>query len=237
MKKVVAIHQPESFPWLGFFHKMHLADVFVILDTVQFEKNNVQNRNKILIGGKPSWLTLPVKSHQSNAKIHEIKINWESPDIKKHLATLKQNYGKHPHAEEVLEFLESHYGKKHEKLSDFNTDLILFLKERLGIDTEVIKASELSLSGNARGGTEVTLEICKTLGADTYLSGSGAKVYLKTDAYKQEGINVIFQEFKHPTYSQYKNKNFVPYLSIIDLYFNHGPESLKHILKDNWQEL
>lgn len=216
---------------------MHLADVFVILDTVQFEKNNVQNRNKILMSGKPSWLTIPVQSHPSKAKIHEIKINWDSPDIKKHLVTLKQNYGKHPHAREVLEFLESHYGKKHEKLTDFNTEFILFLRDRLGIDTKIIRASELPLSGNARGGTEVTLEICKLLGADLYISGSGAKTYLKTEEYDKAGIKVIFQEFKHPEYSQYRNNEFIAYLSVLDLYLNHGPESLKHLLKGNWDKI
>lgn len=234
---IVAIHQPEAFPWLGFFHKMHLADVFVILDTVQFEKNNVQNRNKILIAGKPTWLTIPVKSHPSSAKIHEIKINWDSPDIKKHLATIKQNYGKHPHAQVAIEWLENHYAKKHEKLADFNLDLILALKEKLGIKTEIKKASELPLSGKAQGGTEVTLEICKACGADTYLSGSGAKAYLKTEEYDKAGIKVIYQKFIHPEYTQFKGNEFAAYLSILDLYLNHGPESLKHILKGNWDRI
>lgn len=234
---IVAIHQPEAFPWLGFFHKMHLADVFVILDTVQFEKNNVQNRNKILMSGKPNWLTIPVQAHPSKAKINDIKINWDSPEIKKHLATLKQNYGKHPHAQEVLEFLERHYEKKHEKLADFNTEFILYLRDRLGIDTKIVRASELPLSGEARGGTEVTLEICKILGAHTYLSGGGARAYLKTEEYDKAGIKVIFQEFKHPEYLQHKNEKFMAYLSALDLYLNHGPESLEHLLKGNWDRI
>ncbi len=234
---IVAIHQPEAFPWLGFFHKMHLADVFVILDTVQFEKNGVQNRNKLLVSGKPTWITLPLAGLSSNAKIHEVRINWESPDIKKHLPTLKQNYGKHPHAKDVLHFLENHYAKKHERLADFNIDLILFLKEKLGIDTKIVRASDLPLSGTTKGGTEVTLEICKVLGAKTYLSGSGAKAYLKTHMYDEAGIKVIFQEFKHPEYLQHKSKEFAAYLSALDLYMNHGPESLRHILKGNWDKI
>ncbi len=234
---IVAIHQPEAFPWLGFFHKMHLADVFVILDTVQFEKNNVQNRNKILASGKPTWLTIPLLKHSSDARISDIRINWQSPIIKKHLTTLRQNYAKHPHAPKTLEFLENHYAKKHEKLADFNLDLILALKEKLGIKTEIKRASELSLSGKAKGGTDVTLEICKVCGADTYLSGSGAKAYLKTEEYDKAGIKVIFQKFTHPEYPQFKGKEFAAYLSILDLYLNHGPESLKHILKGNPDKL
>lgn len=234
---IVAIHQPEAFPWLGFFHKMQLSDTFVILDTVQFEKNSVQNRNKFFISGKPMWISIPLVSHSSSAKILDVMINWNSPEIKKHLITLKQNYGKHPHADEVFVFLEEHYSKKHERLADFNIDLILFLKERLGITTKVIRASELPLPGTTRGGTEVTLEICKLLGADTYLSGSGGRTYLKIDQYDQAGIKVVFQEFKHPEYSRYKSKETIPYLSAFDLYLNHGPESLRHILKGNWDKI
>lgn len=48
---VVAIHQPEHLPWLGFFNKMANADEFVILDNVQYRKRYFQNRNKILVNG------------------------------------------------------------------------------------------------------------------------------------------------------------------------------------------
>lgn len=231
---IVAIHQPESFPWLGFFHKMHLSDVFVILDTVQFEKNNVQNRNKILVNGKSSWLTLPVVDHSLDTKIKDIKINWSDKKLsKKHLQTIKQNYLKHPYFDDIFKELSKIYESKTVSLADFNTQIILLFKEKLGIKTKIIRASELPLSGLARGGTEVTLEICKLLGANTYLSGSGAKVYLDVGRYEKERINVHFQEFKHPEYEQKNSDEFISYLSIMDLYFNHGPKSLEIILEKN----
>jgi hypothetical protein len=230
----VAIHQPECFPWLGFFHKIYLADIFVFLDTVQFEKNNFQNRNKIKIGKEGSWLTLPVYDHPLNTLIKDIKINWSDTKlIKKHLLTLKQNYSKSPYFEDVFLFLEQLYNEEVEFLADFNIRFIIFMMERLGIKTKTVRASELDLSGKAQGGTEVTLEICKKLGAQTYISGSGAKVYLDTDLYKKDRINVYFQEFHHPIYEQPRRGDFVSHLSILDLYFNHGPKSLEIIFQGN----
>lgn len=229
----VAIHQPEAFPWLGFFYKMYASDIFVILDTVQFEKNSVQNRNKILKNKEPGWLTIPLIRTALDTPINQIKINWHDPLIKKHLSTLKNNYSKHPFFNEIYPHLEVLYGEKPEKLVDFNMGFILLMKEKLGISTKMIKSSELLLSGTALGGTEVTLEINKLLGANEYLSGKGARAYLKLERYKEEGITVNFLEFKHPTYAQSYTKNFCSHLSILDLYFNHGPQSLEIILKDN----
>lgn len=234
---IVAIHQPEAFPWLGFFHKMYLADVFVILDTVQFEKNNVQNRNKFLIGGEARYLTIPIKKSSLDTKIKDIEIDWENPITKKHLVTFEQNYKKHPNFEEVFLLFKNLYVKKPVLLTDFNLEVILFLKEKFGIETKVVKASELDLSGEAKGGTEVTLEICKQLKAKKYLSGAGAKVYLKKEEYDTAGIEVFFQEFSHPEYSQKKQKEFIPYLSALDLYLNHGKDSLNILLKNNIDKL
>ena len=78
---LVTIHQPEHMPWLGFFHKMALADTYVLLDTVQFEKNNWQNRNKFIDrSGNVYWLTVPVniKGHLSNT-INDITIEQTQP--------------------------------------------------------------------------------------------------------------------------------------------------------------
>lgn len=230
----VAIHQPECFPWLGFFHKISLADTFVFLDTVQFEKNNFQNRNKFKNGNMDTWLTLPILKHSLKTEVKDIKINWNDIKFtKKHLSTLELNYSKSPYFKDTFLFISSLYEERIEYLADFNIRFITFMLGKLGIKTQIIRASELDLSGKVSGGTEVTLEICKLLQADTYISGSGAKVYLETERYTEEDIGVYFQDFKHPTYKQTGSREFIPYLSILDLYFNHGPESLDIILKDN----
>lgn len=230
----VAIHQPEFFPWLGFFHKMSLSDTFVLLDTVQFEKNNWQNRNKILMAGNSEWLSLPIEKHSLHTLIQDIKINWSDDKlIKKHLSSLEQNYTKCKFFVELFPFLQELYNKKLENLADFNTEFITWMATALGIETKILRASELALSGEAAGGTDVTLEICKILGADMYVSGSGAKVYLDINKYQNENIQVYFQDFHHPAYTQKGSKEFVSHLSIVDLYANHGPQSLSIIQEGN----
>ena len=230
----VAIHQPECFPWLGFFHKIYLSDVFVFLDTVQFTKNNFQNRNKIRIGNKASWITIPVHNHPIETLIKDIKINWDDPRFfKKHLLTLEQNYSKSPYFKDIFPFILHLYEEKIEYLADFNIRFISFMLEKLGIESKIIRSSELRLSGKASGGTEVTLEICKMLGAKIYISGSGAKAYLDLENYKQANIKVYFQEFHHPQYKQMNQGEFISCLSILDLYFNYGPKSLDIIFEGN----
>lgn len=230
----VAIHQPEFFPWLGFFHKMSLVDTFVLLDTVQFEKNNWQNRNKVLIAGRAEWLTIPVVQHSLHTAIKDMKINWTDEKlIKKHLTTIEQNYKKCEYFEYIFPFLQELYTKKYEYLSDFNTECIVWMAHALGIKTKIVKASEMNLSGTAEGGTDVTLEICKALGATTYVSGSGAKTYLDVEKYQQDNIKVYFQEFTHPVYEQKGSTEFVSHLSSIDLYANCGEKSLEIIQQGN----
>ena len=59
---IVTIHQPETIPWTGFFHKMMCANLYVYLDHVQYRKNYFQNRNKIVKNqGKVGWATIPVE--------------------------------------------------------------------------------------------------------------------------------------------------------------------------------
>ncbi len=230
----VAIHQPECFPWLGFFHKMSLADTFVLLDTVQFEKNNFQNRNKILIAGSPQWLTLPVEKHALDTLVKDVVINWTDEKLmKKHLTSIEQSYKKCEFFETMFPFLQELYQKKHTSLANFNTEYIVWMAGALGIKTNIIRASEMHLSGTAVGGTDVTLEICKQLGATTYISGAGAKVYLDVEIYTQENIAVYFQEFHHPQYPQKGSVEFVSHLSSLDLYANCGPRSFDLIQKNN----
>lgn len=230
----VAIHQPEFLPWMGFFHKMSLCDTFVLLDTVQFEKNNFQNRNKILFGGEPGWLSLPIEKHTLDTKIKDIRINWTDDKlVKNHLNSIEQNYRKCESFEKLFPFLKKLYEKKLEYLADFNTEFICFMAQALGLETKIIKASELSLSGNAEGGTEVTLEICKALNADMYVSGSGAKTYLDTQKYDEANIKVYFQDFHYPSYQQRGTQEFVSHLSVIDLFFREGKNSLAIIQNSN----
>ncbi len=230
---IVSIHQPEFMPYLGFFHKMAISDTFVLLDTVQFKKNNYQNRNRINCNNAAFWLSFPLVKHSLHTLIKDIEINYQIFSPEKHLKTIKQHYIKTPYFHALYPEIELIYQKKHQFLKDFNTEFILMMVNKLQIKTEIIKASEMPLSGTASGGTEVTLEICKSLNATGYISGSGGKSYLDINKYAESNIDVYFQHYNHPKYFQMNTNQFLPYLSVIDLYFNHGHKSNEIIFENN----
>lgn len=231
--QTVSIHQPEFMPYLGFFHKMAISDTFVLLDTVQFKKNNYQNRNRINCNNQPFWLSMPLRPHPLKTLIKDIEINYTLFKPEKHLKTIKQHYLKTPFFVDLYADIEQLYNKNYQYLADFNVEFIMLMKNKLRITTSLIKASEMTLSGNTTGGTEVTLEISKMLNAKTYISGSGGKSYLDVDKFEQNNIQVVFQHYMHPSYFQLNTNQFLPYLSVIDLYFNHGPNSLDIIFENN----
>jgi len=220
---IVTIHQPEHMPWLGFFDKLRQADTFVILDNVQFRKNYFQNRNKIRTQQGWIWLTVPVlakgKSSQliQDAQINNA-VNWQSTLWK----SIFYAYNKASFFEKYGNFLKQIYDKQWTYLADLNEEIIRHVINELGIKVKIVMASTLEVTG---GGTDLLLEICQKLNADTYLSGISGKDYLEESRFTEQGIKVIYQEFYHPIYKQVYEP-FIPCMSIIDLLFNHGDKSL-----------
>ena len=219
---IVAIHQPQFMPWLGYFDKIVKSDIFVFLDTVQFKKNEFQNRNKIKTAQGWMWLTVPVL-YKYPEHIVEVKINNKVDWRKKHMRALEINYQKAPHCHELFPTMEGFYAGDAESLSELNRESILVLLKTLGAHKETKVASELGDFPDEP--SERLAAICKSLGADTYLSGAGGREYLNLKPFHNKEITVIFQEFKHPVYPQLYG-DFVPHLSLLDLLFNCGPDSL-----------
>ena len=221
-----AIHQPEAFPWLGFFDKWRQSGLFILLDHVPFEKNYFQNRNRIRTpGGRGwSWLTIPVRlKGRSGRPIREVEINPETDWRRKHLEALKTAYGRAPHFDAYWPFLRSHYGREWKLLADFNGAMIAWMGERLGLHNNVRRSSEMGVGGAK---SELLLGLCRAAGAEEYLSGVSGKEYLDTGLFDRAGVRVKFQEFRHPVYRQ-RYEPFVPAMSGLDLLFNHGAEARK----------
>jgi hypothetical protein len=224
---IVSIHQPQYLPWLGYFDKIARCDVFIFLDNVQFKKNEWQNRNKIKTDQKWQWLSVPV-IHRFGQRINEVEINDTVRWGKKHLQALATNYSKAPFFKEHLDFFVKTYGQEWERLLDINLHLIRYLVKALNISNKEFRlASEYQ---SREGPTERLVDLCKLVGADVYLSGQDGARYLDLNEFKKEGIQVIFQSYKHPTYPQLFGE-FEPYLSVVDLLFNCGPESLSILRK------
>lgn len=223
--KTISIHQPVYLPWLGFFKKIISSDIFVFLDDVQYEKNGWQNRNKIRTNDGEIWVTVPVNS-KSKTLLKDITIDNSSNWAKKHSKSISHNYSKAKFFDKHWNDFERIYQKKIDRLIDLNLEIIKLLMKKLKIQTKTILASELKISEQ---GSQRILEICKALGADSYLSGSVGKDYLKLNDFTDNSINVNFQNFKHPIYNQVFEP-FHPNMSAIDLLYNEGEQS-ERILK------
>jgi hypothetical protein len=226
---IVAVHQPQYLPWIGYFDKMRRADVFCYLNDVQYKKNEWQNRNRIKTAQDWQWLTVPVR-YRFPEKINEVQINNTTQWSKKHLQALKTNYSRAPYFKAYISIFEDIFFKEWELISELNIHLIERLKDALQMQAKTtIISSELTLREEP---TDRLIDICKALGADTYLAGRGGAGYMDMARFEKNGLKVIMQEFKHPVYSQLFG-DFQSHLSIVDLLFNCGPDSLKIMSEAN----
>ena len=219
---LIAIHQPQYLPWLGYLDKIDKADVFVILDNVQFKKNEWQNRNRIKTAQGCQWITVPVL-YRFPEKINEVRINNKANWSRKHLQAFITNYSKSPCYDDYISFFEDIFSRNWECLVDINVEIIKFLINALELKTRLVMASDLELR---EGSTERLIDICKALDSNKYLAGKDGNKYMNLELFDREGIEVIFQDFKHPVYNQLFG-DFEPYMSAIDLLFNCGDDSLE----------
>ncbi len=220
----IAIHQPQYLPWLGYFDKMDQADIFVLLDDVQYKKNEWQNRNKLRNSRSWQWITVPVL-YEFGERIMDVKINNRFDWCGKHAKSLEHNYSRTEHFERYFPFFRAAFKQKWELLAEINICFIRFLKDALGIKTELVRSSSLGVKDTK---TERLVEICRALKADTYISGSGGSEYLDEERFSASGISLEYHDYVHPEYRQ-AYKGFYPEMSVVDLLFCHGGKSLSII--------
>ncbi|MGD8509924.1 MAG: WbqC family protein [Syntrophobacterales bacterium] len=219
---VVAIHQPQFLPWLGYIDKLDRSDVFCLLDTVQYKKNEFQNRNKIKTAQGWQWLTVPV-TYRFPQRIEEVGVNQTVDWQRKHLQALKTNYSKAPFFETYYASFEEFYQQSYDFLVQVNVACIQLIVELLGLERKLVLASSLPVE--TEDSTLRLVEICKNFGGDYYLSGRDGAKYMDVDMFQNHKIEVLFQDFKHPQYPQCYGP-FEPNMSVVDLLFNCGPDSL-----------
>lgn len=219
---IAVIHQPQYFPYLGFFHKLAQADVFVVMDNVEFLRRGLQHRNKIKTAQGEQWLTVPVL-HRQNQMIREVNINHEFPWPRKHWGTLCTNYSPAPYFDHYAPTLKPLLFQDWESLRDLNLAMIRWVMQQLEIKVPMVNLSDLDVQGHK---SQLLIDTCRAVGADTYLSGVGGKNYMDLALFEAAGIDVIWQDFTPPTYGQcFPDLGFIPNLSILDVLFCCGPES------------
>ncbi len=229
---ILSINQPAYLPWLGYFERIARSDLHIVLDDVKIERNtktSFTNRNKIRTTQDWSWLTVPVSRGETleDEIIKNVKtdnIHWK----KKHLRSLNQSYTRTPFYQEHQPWFEEFYAQQWTYLAPMLKASTENLLDTLGIKTPLLYSSEMNVGGHK---SELVLNFCKEVGADTYVSGPFGRDYLDLESFSEENIDVEFSEYIHPEYKQYHGE-FIPYMSIVDLIFNHGSESLNILMSD-----
>jgi hypothetical protein len=230
--EVVAIHQPNFFPWLGYFNKIARCALFVFLDDVAYPKSGKSmgsflNRVKILKNGEPRWITCPVIREHGRQRIRNIRIRPGEPWKSAMMRCLEFNYKKAPHFEEIFRCIGTILEHEEEELSRFNRASIGELCRRLHIETPFLLQSKLETE---RQGTDLLIEIVRRAGGTSYLCGGGANGYQEDEKFHSAGIGLIYQNFCHPAYLQ-AGKGFHPGLSIIDALMFCGFDEVEKIVK------
>ena len=219
----VSIHQPEHLPWTGFFHKMMCADLYVYLDHVQYRKDYFQNRNKIVNKeGKEIWATIPIRSRG----MHENILDKEIVDgySKKYISLIESSYKQSKYFDIYFDKLRLIFMNKHRKLIDLNIDIIDFFREELDISTPTVRSSDLNINSSK---SQMNLDICLTLGADSYITGPSGLDYLDINSFSNHNIEILVHKYFAPVY---QSEHFYPNLSTLDLLFNQGENSRQIIL-------
>lgn len=217
-RPIISIHQPAYLPWLGYLDRIRRSDLFIFLDTVQFQKNSFQNRNKVRTAQGSTWLTVPVQTRDHlGHKLHELLIDNRQNWRRKHWQTIMQSYARAPHARELFSWLEPFYGIESTYLADFCFDMLKQHVAAFGIVTPLKRARDMPDPGSHK--SDLVLDLCRSCGAQTYLSGPLGRNYLDLDAFAAAGIAVVFDSFQHPVYPQ-NYPGFESHMAAIDFLAN-----------------
>lgn len=218
MMSVCLITQPRLFPGLHYLHRILIADVFVVLDIVQFTPRHEENRTKLKAPDGPRWLTIPMLRGSREQPILETRIDQTQHWRRKSLNTLDALYGGAARYADFREEVRAVFEEPQETLVDVTTASWRTAFRLLEPTCEILRASDLSVAGS---GPELLLDICRAVGADTYLSGAFGREYLDERQFEQAGIGVLYHEYECRAYPQ-RFGDFVPFLSYLDHLFNVG---------------
>lgn len=226
--KTIVISQPMYFPWVGQFEQMRLSDIFVFYDDVQFSKGSFSNRVQLKTESGRRWMTVPLKDLHLGQRIGEAKPddrkNWQQ----NHIEAFRRAYTSAPYLKDALDLMDAAFSSAAANLSELSIASTMVLVRYFALDqeTDFARSSELGVLGSS---TQRVIDICQDQGADSYLTGHGARDYLDCEAFEARGLTVSFIEYGCKPYAQLHG-SFTPYVSALDLVANCGPQAREWIL-------
>lgn len=220
---ILTAHQPTYLPWLGYFQKIALSDIFVWMDDVKYTKESAYSRNVIKTNRfATSMLSVPVRSGSNNMLIKDVKIANEHCWQNKHWRAIKAGYSSAPYWHLYSPFLIDVYlEKKWTNLAELDWVILKEAIKWFTLSTKLVKASDYKFTGHK---SELILNYCKFFGANKYIFGKHGKNYADLNLFKSNNIDLIFQDYQYPLYAQQFDDKFISNLSFIDFIFNCGPD-------------
>ncbi|MDI9874171.1 WbqC family protein [Flectobacillus rivi] len=224
----LAIMQPYIFPYIGYFQLIKAVDKFVIYDDVNFINRGWINRNRILVNGKDSLFTIPLKEASQNKLINEIEVNWDDAWKSKWLKTLEQSYKKAPYFQQVRPIIEQTLEQEKTIFSEIIVENLKLINVYLGITTEIISSSSIYQNTELKAQTRI-VDICLQEKANHYINPIGGIELYQREVFEKQGMQLNFIKSKPVQYPQLKN-DFVPWLSIIDVLMFNSVEQIQTFL-------
>jgi hypothetical protein len=222
-RMLAAIHQPNFFPWLGYFDKIRRADIFILLDQVAYPRagsggmGSWANRSLLNIGGEPRWVGAPVRRVPLGTPIRDVAIDDTQPWRTKLVRTLATYYNRAAHYSRAMRLIESLILARETNLAAFNAAVIRAIAVHLEIETRFVRQSDLTAEGH---GTELLINLVKAVGCDAYLAGGGAGGYQEDHLFPAHSVELVYQNFAPRPYGP--ADRFVPGLSVIDYLMHDG---------------
>lgn len=223
---IVSISQPAYLPWLGYFDRLLKSDLHIVLDHVNIDANSktkFANRNKVRTADGWCWLTVPLQSkgRHGNMRLDEVEISTDSSWRQKHWGTLRACYSRSEYFAEHQAFFADVYSRGWSRLIELTDCTTQYLRIAAGVTCPTLRSSAMGVPGEK---AELILNLCRAVGATTYLSGPFGRDYLNADSFAAAGIQLEFHDYSHPTYKQ-AFAGFEPCMSVVDLLFQCGPAS------------
>ena len=217
---ICAIHQPNFFPWTGYFDKIRKADIFIFLDEVTYPRGTWCNRVKLLNSKEPTWHGLPIQRPSSAQPIKDVRFSDKEFHLNKFKKSLQYNYSKTPFYLEAMQHIESLINFETNFLVEYNINAITKLSKLLNFPAQFIRQSDIC---HQQHSTDLLIELLKEVGADAYLCGSGASGYQDDGMFTKNQLKLIYQNYSQQNDTMFKNAHENEQgLSVLHSLFNTG---------------
>jgi uncharacterized protein YeeX (DUF496 family) len=192
-----AIHQPNFFPWAGYFDKIKKADVFIFLDAVDYPKSGSGsgswcNRVKLMSAGASAWVGLPISKVSGPQRIKDVEFANKAFHLNKLRKTLEHNHKKLEGYDKHIQFISNLLSYNTNNLAEYNINAIMALSDFFNFKTKFVRQSELNFSLSS---TELLIELCHAVNADTYICGNGCFGYQNDDLFVSNGVTLQYQNY------------------------------------------